>query len=118
MLASIFAKPYDPKTAKTDLGVPYVTTPENVPLRDYYRETLDKTYELIEKDLLEGIKLANDNIYNNSTAGELAYKYHFTKSAAYAFAARFYQYRGLFNNPENSLMNMVKMTGKEYILCK
>ena len=103
MLASIFAKPYDPKTAKTDLGVPYVTTPENVPLRDYYRETLDKTYELIEKDLLEGIKLANDNIYNNSTAGELAYKYHFTKSAAYAFAARFYQYRGLFNNPENSL---------------
>lgn len=87
MLVNIFGKHYDPKTCSTDLGVPYVTEPEDVVYRKYERETVGTIYKNIEADMLEAIDLVMDENY-------VAPKYHFTKAAVYAFASRFYLYKG------------------------
>ncbi|MDR0866058.1 MAG: RagB/SusD family nutrient uptake outer membrane protein [Candidatus Symbiothrix sp.] len=86
MLSVFFAKPYDPATADSDLGVPYVDAPETVVFADYHRETVAKTYELIEADLLKGLPLIDDASYSS-------YKYHFNKMAANAFAGRFFLFK-------------------------
>ncbi len=83
MLVSLFSQRYNPAVAERDLGIPYVTAPETVVYGNYKRENLAKVYELIEKDLTEGLSLIRDEIYDVP-------KYHFTESAAYAFASRFY----------------------------
>lgn len=85
MLVTFFAKSYDPATAETDMGVPYVTEPENVVFRNYDRKTVAYTYQQIEKDLLEGIPLINDNYTVPA--------YHFTRKAANAFACRYYLFK-------------------------
>jgi tetratricopeptide (TPR) repeat protein len=85
MLVTFYSKPYDVATASTDIGIPYVTEPENIVIKQYDRKTVAYVYEQIEKDLLEGLPLIKDN-----------YKvpaYHFTKKAAYAFASRFYLFK-------------------------
>ena len=87
LLVNIFAEHYVPNGAESMLGIPYCTEPETVPIVYYKRNTLKETYELIEKDLLEGLPLIKDESYE-------APKYHFTKAAAAAFAARFYLYKG------------------------
>lgn len=87
MLVSLFAKNYDEATASSDLGIPYVVKPEKVLIQDYKRGTLKETYDNIEKDLEEGLKLLSDDYYKGSK------RYHFTKKAAYAFASRFYLYK-------------------------
>ncbi|WP_443936712.1 RagB/SusD family nutrient uptake outer membrane protein [Pedobacter sp. MW01-1-1] len=86
MLVTFFSKCYDPATANTDLGIPYVTKPETAVLQNYDRKTVAYVYEQIEKDLLEGIPLIKDESYRVP-------KYHFTKKAAYAFANRFYLFK-------------------------
>ncbi len=86
MLTVLFCKPYNPATAASDLGVPYPTDPEKETYKHYQRETLEKTYELIEKDLLRGLPLLDDANYK-------VRKYHFNKSAANAFASRFYLFK-------------------------
>lgn len=86
MLAVFFSKPYEKATAGTDMGIPYVTEPENVVLKNYERKSLEYTYDQIKKDLDEGIPLIKDNAYTVPA-------YHFTKKAAYAFAARFYLFK-------------------------
>jgi hypothetical protein len=83
MLVSFFSKFYDPKTASTDPGIPYVTEPEDVVIKQYERKTVAYVYEMIEKDLLEGLPLIKDVSYS-------APKYHFNLAAANAFASRFY----------------------------
>ncbi len=88
MLAALFSNNYDEATAKTDLGVPYVSESENVLIKEYKRETLFETYRLIEKDLIDGMALISDSYYSGSK------KYHFTKTAANAFASRFYLFKG------------------------
>ncbi|WP_372757784.1 RagB/SusD family nutrient uptake outer membrane protein [Mariniflexile sp.] len=82
MLVTIFSKEYNPATADTDLGIPYVLEPETVLLGDYQRGTVAEVYANIEKDLEEGLPLISDDY------GVKAY--HFTKAAANAFASRFY----------------------------
>lgn len=82
MLVSIFSKAYNPATADSDLGVPYVTEPETVLLGDYERGTVKNVYDNIQKDIEIGLPLVKDN-YNVKA-------YHFTIKAANAFAARFY----------------------------
>lgn len=84
LLANVFCKAYS-NTAKTDLGIPYMKEIETTVSPDYKRGTLENVYTNIEADLLEGIPLISDNGYRVP-------KYHFTKKAAYAFAARFYLY--------------------------
>lgn len=83
LLATTFCKAYT-STASTDMGIPYMKHAETTVSPSYERGTLEDTYKSIEKDLLEGIPLIDDTKYSVP-------KYHFTKNAAYAFAARFYQ---------------------------
>ena len=86
MLVTLFSKVYDPATASSDPGIPYVTEPEKVVIKKYERKTVAYVYEMIEKDLLEGLPLLVDQKYTVP-------RYHFTKAAANAFAVRFYLYR-------------------------
>lgn len=111
MLAYLWCKPYNPATAATDLGLPYVLTPEKVVFRKYQRLSLKDYYAAIEKDLEEGIPLIDNNKYGKP-------KFHFTKEAAHAFASRFYLMKGewqkvvthadaaLGSNPTNKLRNV------------
>ncbi|MCT4586332.1 MAG: RagB/SusD family nutrient uptake outer membrane protein [Carboxylicivirga sp.] len=87
MLATLFCNNYDEASAASDLGIPYVTESEKVLIKNYKRGTLKQTYELIEKDLIDGMALVSDDYYSGSK------KYHFTKKAASAFACRFYLYK-------------------------
>lgn len=87
MLVSLFAKAYDPATAASDPGVPYVTAPEKVVLAKYERKTVAYVYEMIEKDLMEGYPLIDEKIYGTAP------KFHFNKQAAAAFATRFYMFK-------------------------
>ena len=86
MLVTLFAKPYDPNNSKSDAGIPYVLTPEKVVFQKYTRKTVAYVYEMIEKDLLAGLPLLDDTRYTVP-------RYHFTRIAANAFAARFYLYK-------------------------
>lgn len=86
MLVNLWAKHYDVATANSDLGIPYVLEPETVLLKKYKRKTVGEVYDLIEKDIIEGLALIQ-NSYNEP-------KFHFTKEASNAFAARFYLYKG------------------------
>ncbi len=97
MLVTFFSKAYDPATASTDPGIPYVTEPETVVFKNYERKTVSYVYEQIEKDLTEGTALIKDN-----------YKvpaFHFTRKAAYAFASRFY----LFKKDMNKVIESANM---------
>lgn len=83
-LANIFCNAYNSR-ASQELGIPYMTEVETTVLPHYQRGTLQEVYEKIEKDLIEGMALISDDSYTVP-------KYHFTRKAAYAFAARFYLY--------------------------
>ena len=85
MLVNIFAKFYDPATAASTPGIPYVTEPEKNFIKQYERGTVASVYELIEKDLLAGLPYIDDKAYSVP-------KFHFNRAAANAFAARFYLY--------------------------
>jgi starch-binding outer membrane protein, SusD/RagB family len=85
MLVTLFAKPYDPANSSAP-GIPYVLTPEKIIFQNYSRKTVGYVYEMIEKDLVNGLPLIDDTRYTVP-------RYHFTKAAANAFAARFYLYK-------------------------
>ena len=87
MLVTFFSKAYDPATAGTDPGIPYVTTPEKEVFGKYQRKTVQYVYDMIEKDLTEGLPLIQDKIYGNAP------KFHFNQKAARAFATRFYLFK-------------------------
>ncbi len=81
-LVSLWSKPYNPATADSDLGVPYVTEVEGVLVKKYKRASVAEVYKNIEADLEEGLKyITND--YKVSG-------YHFNVDAAKAFASTFY----------------------------
>lgn len=86
VLANIFCQHYDPATAGSNLGIPYMDEPEKDLQPASVRPTLAYTYKRIEEDLIEGLPLIRDDIYDVP-------KYHFNRNAALAFAARFYQYK-------------------------
>ncbi|MGY0406922.1 MAG: RagB/SusD family nutrient uptake outer membrane protein [Polaribacter sp.] len=85
MLVNFWGKQYDPATADSDLGVPYVTSPEKVLIKGYKRNTVKEVYDFIEKDLKEGLKLVKNRTTNP--------KFHFSKEAGEAFAVRFYTFK-------------------------
>ena len=82
MLVNIFSKAYDPDTAATDVGIPYISEPETVLLGEYERGTVENVYENIKADIELGLPLIEDNYGVGA--------FHFTKKAANAFASRFY----------------------------
>lgn len=86
MLVTLFSKVYDPATANTDPGIPYVTEPEKVVMAQYDRKTVAYVYQQIEKDIVEGLPLIDNNAY-------AVPKYHFNLAAAHAFATRFYLFK-------------------------
>lgn len=89
LLVNLWGPTYNPETADSDLGVPYVTVPETALLAKYERNSVGEVYDLIEKDLVDGFKdLTEDHI------GRESIKYHFNLKAAHAFAARFYTFKG------------------------
>lgn len=86
MLVTLFAKVYDPASASSDPGIPYVTKPEKVVLAQYERKTVAYVYEQIQQDINTGMPLLDNNAYRIP-------KYHFNTAAAHAFAARFYLFK-------------------------
>ena len=87
VLVNIFCKAYDPLTADTDLGIPYMGAPETELNPKYERGTVAEVYQKIYEDLEEGLPLINDSNY-------AIQKYHFNQKAAYTFASRFYLFYG------------------------
>lgn len=83
MLVNLFSKAYDKGGDNSSPGIPYVTTPETIVIKEYTRGTVATTYENIIKDFEEGIKLLSPSAYKVP-------KYHFTPAAAHAFGARLY----------------------------
>ena len=86
MLVTLFSKVYDENAAKNP-GIPYVTAIEKVVNGQYERKTVKYVYEMIEKDLIEGLPLINNALYTNAP------KFHFNSAAAHAFASRFYLFK-------------------------
>ncbi|MEO8240012.1 MAG: RagB/SusD family nutrient uptake outer membrane protein [Flavobacterium sp.] len=86
MLVSLWSKRYNPGTAATDLGIPYVTKPETELIIKYKRNTVKEVFDFIQKDIEEGLPLVT-NDYKEP-------KFHFNVSAAKAFASRFYLIKG------------------------
>ena len=107
MLVTLFAKAYDPATAASDPGIPYVTAPEKAVLAQYERKTVAFVYEMIEKDLKGGLPLINDQIYGTAP------KFHFNKKAAAAFAARFYMFKREYNSVVNYATQALGTTATE-----
>ncbi len=86
MLANVFCLHYSEQN-KNALGLPYITAPETQLKVAYDRGTLEATYNLIEKDLLEALPLLSDEFYTGTG------KFHFNRNAAFAFASRFYLFK-------------------------
>ncbi|RFM26286.1 RagB/SusD family nutrient uptake outer membrane protein [Deminuibacter soli] len=116
MLVNFFSKSYDAATASTDMGIPYVTEPETVVYKKYDRKTVAYVYDMIEKDMLEGLPLLNDAAYSVP-------RYHFNRAAANAFATRFYLFKKAYdkvvsyaNNvfPDNSIGNNMRPWNTTY----
>lgn len=87
MLANVFCQHYNDAN-KAGLGIPYILEPETSLQVEYDRGTLEQTYAMVEKDMLEALPLISDTYYSGTG------KYHFTKNAANAFASRFYLFKG------------------------
>lgn len=85
LLVNFYAKPYDPISAATDLGVPLKLTPyvEDV---DYKRSSVDSVYKQIVSDLKLAINYLDG--YEPTTVRRA------TKSAAQLFLSRVYCYMG------------------------
>ena len=98
VLVNVFAEAYkNDQLSSADRGIPYVTKPETTVQVDYsqseYLHSVKETYDLIEKDILEGIDLIDNSNYKVPA-------YHFNKNATYAFAARFYLYKRQYDKVE------------------
>ncbi|MGL1886825.1 MAG: RagB/SusD family nutrient uptake outer membrane protein [Reichenbachiella sp.] len=85
MLVNMFGEHYGGSGSPD--GIPYIKTPEVDFLVEYDRRSVNRVYDAIEDDLLDGLELVNDTYYSNSG------KYHFNTNAALAFAVRFYLYK-------------------------
>ncbi len=102
MLVNIFAKSYDPATAASDAGIPYVEELEKNLITEYKNNSLQEVYDFIERDMLKGLELINDTYVKS------AKKYHFTRNAALAFASRFYLWTG---NDQKCIQYSTEMLG-------
>jgi hypothetical protein len=109
MLANLFCKPYNPATAATDMGLPYVTEPEKTFIKTYERGNLKAFYEKIEDDILDGLSYVDDSYYSNSG------KYHFNTNAALALASRFYLFKGDFTKCIRYSSDMLRTTPGTFV---
>lgn len=87
ILVNIFSQAYkDDEASKADIGVPYITKPEDKVHVDYDRSNVTETYKKIQEDLEAGLAELTDINFNKP-------KWRFNTNAAHAFAARFYLYK-------------------------
>lgn len=92
-LSTVFCQAYDEATANAaNSGMPYPEKPQETVGVVYERGTVAELYQKVERDIERAIPLIQNNYAKP--------KYHFTKSAAYAFAARFYLY---YHKPEKAI---------------
>ena len=84
-LTMLYCLPYHPEKSGEYLGVPYMEAPETTLNPVYHRDNLKEVYEKIDRDIEEALPLVSDANY-------AVPKYHFNRSAAYAFATRFNLY--------------------------
>ncbi len=120
VLVNVFAEAYKDETQSAlDVGIPYVSEVEKTVTVDYsnpkFRKSVAEVYNLIEKDILEGIDLVDDSKYKVPA-------YHFNRNAANALAARFYLFKrdyekcveyataALGTNPASSLRKWATMS--------
>ena len=89
MLAMTFAEAYDPSTAASKMGIPYVTEVEEDLIKEYKRGTLADVYEKLEADIVEGVRLAKNDLFPAKYQS-----FHMTKRAGKALAARFFAFKG------------------------
>ena len=89
LLVNIYAKPYDPISAATDLGVPLKLTPYVGDI-DYKRSPVDSVYHQIVRDLKQAIHYLDG--YEPKTVRRA------TKSAAQLFLSRVYCYMGQWDS--------------------
>ena len=101
MLVNLFAKQYNRQTASSDPGVPYVEEPETTFIKQYTRNSIADVYAKVERDMREGMRLVSTRFYQNSG------KYHFTPTAALAFASRFFLFKGDYENCINYSTQML-----------
>lgn len=97
ILVNLFAEAYkNDELSNADHGIPYVTVPEVTVHVDYsssdFLHSVTETYNLIEKDLLEGLPYVSDNYVSRA--------FHFNRNAANAFAARFYLFKREYDKCE------------------
>lgn len=86
-LANTFCMAYNEQTAASELGIPYITSPEKEVGVVYDRGTLKEVYEKINADIEEALPLIETARFDVPV-------YHFNAKAAYAFAARFNLFYG------------------------
>ena len=101
ILTNLFCLNYSKQHSDSDLGIPYITEPESTLNPHYERPSVAYDYQMIEKDLLEGLSLMNDAIYENP-------RYHFNSKAAYTFASRFYLF---YQQPDKVITYATKALG-------
>ncbi len=90
LLVTTFARFWEPAGDNSSMGVPYITEPEDVVIKNYERGTVASTYKAIEKDMLEGLaEMGGDAKYTVP-------RYHFNVAAANVFASRYYMFKGEF----------------------
>lgn len=87
MLVTLFSKAYNPATAASDPGIPYMTKVSTSVFNKYDRSNVAAVYKQIESDLTTGLPLIKDKTYGDAP------KFHFTEQATHAFAARFYLFK-------------------------
>ena len=85
MLVNIFCQHYNSVSSASDLGITYMEKSETTLDPKYDRGNVKDVYEKINADIEAALPLISDDIYEIGA-------YHFTKKAAYAFAARFNLY--------------------------
>lgn len=87
ILVNIFSQAYkNDEASKSDIGIPYVTEPEDKVSVDYDRSNVADVYDKIEQDLAAGLADISDINYKMP-------KWHFNVKAANAFAAKFYLFK-------------------------
>lgn len=89
MLVSLWSQRYNPATASSTPGIPYLTKPESELSPQYKRNTVQEVFDFIQKDIEVGLPYIT-NEYKEP-------KFHFNKDAAKAFASRFYLVKGDWN---------------------
>lgn len=82
-LANTFCRGYNPETASSELGLPYLTAPEKTVGGEYERGTLAEMYAKIAADIEEGLPLIDDTKYSVPIC-------HFNRRAALAMATQFF----------------------------